>query len=494
MSSTCCSSSTISAAESPVKRPQEIFWDDEVTLYSGSGPNSKRNSHSEGTDVKIVDPNFVPILLEKQLTKVEANTSNVVEDVFPDGGLQAWSVLLGGFLTTFCGFGMIAGYGAFNTYYHNNILSQYPISVTAWIGSVSSCITFAGAAIGGTVMDRLGPRKVMMTGTAIMTVGFLALSWCTELWHFFLCQSLFISSGIALMFVCPMTTANDWFKARRSMASGIVMSGASAGSIVWPLIIANVPRQVGWGWTVRIIALCQLFLLSLATILLRLRPRPDAKAVIPAVKKHTFYWRAFATHPVYLLTSLSSFCFSFGYFFFLYFCGTFAIQKGWVKEGPYVLIACNAASAIGRIGAGTLADRIGRYNVLFFATFGSSVVLFSWLGVNSLAGLFICGVVYGIMTGGQVALQSVCVVQATKDLEHLGVTGTLIGQQFGFQALAVLIGPPISGYILGTSGSAAEQMARFPYAIMLDGIVIMIGAGCAAWARLMQSRTLVAKI
>ena len=90
---------------------------------------------------------------------------------------------------------MIAGYGAFNTYYHNNILSQYPMyaslvkcsshsptlalfsSVTAWIGSVSSCITFAGATIGGTVMDRLGPRKVMMTGTAIMTIGFLALSW-----------------------------------------------------------------------------------------------------------------------------------------------------------------------------------------------------------------------------------------------------------------------------------------------------------------------------
>lgn len=68
-------------------------------------------------------------------------------------------------------------------------------------------------------MDRLGPRKVMMVGTSIMTIGFLALSWvsnvvpwscerllmyvrvsqCTELWHFFLCQSLFISSGIALM-------------------------------------------------------------------------------------------------------------------------------------------------------------------------------------------------------------------------------------------------------------------------------------------------------
>jgi nitrate/nitrite transporter NarK len=26
-------------------------------------------------------------------------------------------------------------------------------------------------------MDRFGPRKVMMTGTLIMTIGFLALSW-----------------------------------------------------------------------------------------------------------------------------------------------------------------------------------------------------------------------------------------------------------------------------------------------------------------------------
>jgi MFS family permease len=76
---------------------------------------------------------------------------------------------------------MIAGYGAFNTYYHNNLLSQYPLSVTAWIGSVSSCITFAGATIGGTVMDRLGPRKVMMAGTSIMAIGFLALSWVSSI-------------------------------------------------------------------------------------------------------------------------------------------------------------------------------------------------------------------------------------------------------------------------------------------------------------------------
>lgn len=92
---------------------------------------------------------------------------------------------------------MIAGYGAFNTYYHKTLLSDYPLyveraacrfgkvkltslrmnrSVTAWIGSVSSCVTFAGATIGGTVMDRFGPRKVMMVGTSIMSLGFLLLS------------------------------------------------------------------------------------------------------------------------------------------------------------------------------------------------------------------------------------------------------------------------------------------------------------------------------
>lgn len=55
-----------------------------------------------------------------------------------------------------------------------------------------------------------------------------------------------------------------------------------------------------------------------------------------------------------------------------------------------------------------------------------------------MTGLFIVAIIYGIMTGGNVALQSVCVVQATKDLEHLGVTGTLIGQQFGRFALSTL--------------------------------------------------------
>lgn len=41
---------------------------------------------------------------------------------------------------------------------------------------MSSCVTFAGATIGGTVMDRFGPRKVMMAGTTIMSLGFLLLS------------------------------------------------------------------------------------------------------------------------------------------------------------------------------------------------------------------------------------------------------------------------------------------------------------------------------
>ncbi|KAJ9096002.1 hypothetical protein QFC21_005365 [Naganishia friedmannii] len=460
MSTRSSSSSTLSlATDSPTKTLHEIPWEDDATLFGGS----KRNSHSEEkVDIKTADILSVPVLLEKQaLNTIEKRPiDGSEEDVYPDGGLQ-----------------MIAGYGAFNMYYHKNLLSEYPLSVTAWIGSVSSCVTFAGATIGGTVMDRFGPRKVMMAGTTIMSLGFLLLSFCTELWQFFLCQSLFISSGIALMFVCPMTSANDWFKARRSMASGVVMSGASAGSIVWPLMVANLPQLVGWNWTVRVIALCQFLLLSLATILLRLRPRPATKVDAPPVNKHMFYWRAFATHPVYLLTSISSFCFSFGYYVFLFFVGTFALQKGWIKEAPYVLIACNASSAIGRIGAGFVADRVGRYNVLFLTTFSSAIVLFSWLGANSVVGIFVVAVVYGIMTGGNVALQSVCVVQATKDLEHLGVTGTLIGQQFGFQAIAVLIGPPISGYILGTSGSVSRQLSRLPFAIGLNGSVIMIGAG-----------------
>lgn len=108
---------------------------------------------------------------------------------------------------------MIGSYGAFNTYYHNNNLKSYPLyvpppplllestsllhtylrtqrshsrdsdghdtnrSVTAWIGSLQSCLVFTLAILGGSWFDKYGPRPLMVFGTVTSAAGYLALSW-----------------------------------------------------------------------------------------------------------------------------------------------------------------------------------------------------------------------------------------------------------------------------------------------------------------------------
>lgn len=56
----------------------------------------------------------------------------------PDGGLEAWLVVLGGWCGLFCTFGLINCTGVFETYYVTSALKQYDSSTTSWILSVQT--------------------------------------------------------------------------------------------------------------------------------------------------------------------------------------------------------------------------------------------------------------------------------------------------------------------------------------------------------------------
>lgn len=55
---------------------------------------------------------------------------------FPDGGLKAWSVVLGGWCCLFTSFGWINVIGLFQDYYQGHELSHFSPSIVAWIPSV----------------------------------------------------------------------------------------------------------------------------------------------------------------------------------------------------------------------------------------------------------------------------------------------------------------------------------------------------------------------
>jgi hypothetical protein len=57
---------------------------------------------------------------------------------FPDGGLEAWLVVFGGWCALFCTFGLVNCVGVFQKYYVSGPLKDYDSSSVSWITSVET--------------------------------------------------------------------------------------------------------------------------------------------------------------------------------------------------------------------------------------------------------------------------------------------------------------------------------------------------------------------
>jgi hypothetical protein len=72
------------------------------------------------------------------------------EDSFPDGGLEAWLVVLGGWCALVCTFGLINSVGVFEQYYISGPLKEYNQSAVSWI---LSALVFLQIFCGSIVSD-----------------------------------------------------------------------------------------------------------------------------------------------------------------------------------------------------------------------------------------------------------------------------------------------------------------------------------------------------
>ena len=114
---------------------------------------------------------------------------------------------------------------------------------------------------------------------------------CKEYWQLLLCQGLL--TGFACgMTLCPiLAIVAQWFKKRRSLAFGIVSAGASLGGTLIPIVARNLIDLIGYvsasslwrtwlidffrfKWTMRVIALIELFMLAIANLVKIFTPSP----------------------------------------------------------------------------------------------------------------------------------------------------------------------------------------------------------------------------
>jgi MFS family permease len=121
--------------------------------------------------------------------------------------------------------------------FKNPLVTHFDSSLTA-IGAIFSiAIVMLGlsAAVLGTWVERVGPRKAMFTAAACWSSGFAigALGVASDqLWLVYLGYGVIGGIGLGIGYISPVSTLIKWFPDRPGLATGLAIMGFGGGALI----------------------------------------------------------------------------------------------------------------------------------------------------------------------------------------------------------------------------------------------------------------------
>jgi MFS family permease len=141
-------------------------------------------------------------------------------------------------------------------------------SQVASVYSIYLLVHGGTAALAGLVFDRLGPRWVYATGTALLGAAFWLAGAVTGLWQFYLCIGVLVGLGASLNGMVPGSALlSRWYRARLSTAIGIAFSATGVGAVFLVPLAQSLIGEFGWRSAYRILGIVLLALLPVVLVL-----------------------------------------------------------------------------------------------------------------------------------------------------------------------------------------------------------------------------------
>ena len=318
-----------------------------------------------------------------------------------------------------------------------------------------SILTFGlGGPISGTLVNRFGPRKVILFGCLAIAAGLGALLSLREIWQLFLFWGVVIGVGTgAVGNVLGATIAHRWFRTHRGLVIGAFGAATSTGQLVFIPAMAALTENEGWrAAIVLLIGACLVVLVPVA-ILMRDRPedmgaRAFGEQLVvsdldrAADRRSTPMRAALRTTDFWLLA---------GSFFI---CGytsngligthlsPHAIEHGFTTVAAASAVGVmGAMNIVGTLGSGWLSDRYDNRKLLALY-YGFRAISLSLLPlVFDTQGLYIFAVVYG--------LDWIATVPPTANLVARIYGPASLGTIYGWVFFSHMVGAAIAAFLGG---------------------------------------------
>ncbi|KAK6061268.1 hypothetical protein COOONC_01065, partial [Cooperia oncophora] len=119
-------------------------------------------------------------------------------------------------------------------------------TVIALIVSLLTGFTLGSGPLASAVCNRYGCRATAIIGANISIVGCTLSYYATEMWHIILSVGIVMGIGSGFMYCPAIVSVTMYFEKRRSLATGIAVTGAGVGTMVFSPINDFVLTRYGW--------------------------------------------------------------------------------------------------------------------------------------------------------------------------------------------------------------------------------------------------------
>ncbi|XP_066267268.1 monocarboxylate transporter 13-like [Branchiostoma lanceolatum] len=164
-------------------------------------------------------------------------------DAPPDGG-WGWMVVLSSFLSHVFVVGGLKSFGVFFPYFREEF--DEDAANTSWVSSIQGAVVFFGSGVAGALGNRFGCRPVVMAGSLVAATGLISSMFVTSMATMYVTTGLVTGLGFSLMYTPCITMVGLYFSRRRSLATGIGLSGAGVGVFAFPPIFQLLIDNYGW--------------------------------------------------------------------------------------------------------------------------------------------------------------------------------------------------------------------------------------------------------
>jgi MFS family permease len=351
-----------------------------------------------------------------------------------------------------------------------------------------------GAPLGGTLVEKYGPKRIMLAALVIIEIGLWGMLAFTTLWglHVFWGIVVGIGTGAATN-VLGATIAIRWFEKNRSFIVGLFSAASAAGQLVFLPALISINTNQGWRMVIEALALAILVMLPLVFLFLRDTPQEMGLHAIGEQGKsaHPTPKILGKSLPMPLVMQSRDFWLLSASFFICGYTtngliGTHLLPHA-VEHGFTDVITASALSLmgamniIGTLASGWLSDRYDNRILLAIYYTGRAATLLLLPFIGDSIGLFGFAFLYG--------LDWVATVPPTVNLTSQCFGKESVGKVYGWIFFSHMVGAAAAAYLAGV---VRESFGDYTYAFFSAAALGFIAAAFSISVKRGKPRTLVA--